>query len=744
MHIRMNIAAAFICMLFSGCAPQHSGNAFYVSLDGADTNPGTESKPFATLERARIAIRRMKIKPGLPAGGITVYVRGGIYPVDETFELNEDDAGTSESPIVWRSYPGEKVQFIGGEVITGFEPVSDPDALSRIDEAYHDDIYQCDLRAQGITDYGEMTPSGQSNPNKMNVMELFFMGERMRLGRYPDEGWLTIADVPQTGGEMIYEGLDRDTSAVPAGRHYGRFTYSGDRPLRWKNTDDIWMFGYWMWDWAYEYQKVARIDTEKREVYPEPPYHSYGYYPGQRFYFYNILEEVDSPGEWYLDRERGMLYFYPPRPLDQGEAFVSMLEGRFLELNDTSHITIRGIIFEGNRGSAIRVAGGTGNTIAGCVIRNVGNDGVTIDGGTENGVKSCDIAYTGGRGITISGGDRKTLIPGNNYAENNHIHHFSAVYRTYNSAVTLSGVGNRMSHNYIHDAPHMAVGFGGNDHVIEYNELSHIAEETGDVGAIYTGRNWTMRGHIIRYNYLHDITGPDDIGGKHFHDAMGVYLDDSFSSAHVYGNVFKRISRAVMIGGGRDNTVENNLFIDCGPSIHIDSRSQGWAHRYQKPGGSHRMYEKLDEINHDEPPYSTKYPKLASMLDENPHLAAGNVIARNVSYGRWWMNINDGLDFSVVRVENNVIADSLVVSWDKATPGNPRNRVEYVNSNPEIRDELEQYGNLFLAENPGISNEEGGFRLDEDSPALRMGFKQIPFDKVGLYIDEYRASLPER
>ncbi len=138
-------------------------------------------------------------------------------------------------------------------------------------------------------------------------------------------------------------------------------------------------------------------------------------------------------------------------------------------------------------------------------------------------------------------------------------------------------MGDRISHNLIAKVPHMAIGFKGNDHLIEYNEIDSACYESNDAGAIYTGRNWTMRGNVIRYNYLHDIAGFEGKG------CVGIYLDDAFSSAEITGNIFKNVTRAMMIGGGRDNKVVNNIFIGCTPSIHVDARGMGWMRNEHIP-----------------------------------------------------------------------------------------------------------------------------------------------------------------
>ena len=171
----------------------------------------------------------------------------------------------------------------------------------------------------------------------------------------------------------------------------------------------------------------------------------------------------------------------------------------------------------------------------------MGNWAVKVYGGTKHGVVGCDIYQTGQGGIHLEGGDRKTLTPAGHYADNNHIHHTARWDPVYQQAITLFGVGNRATHNLIDNVPHVAIGFTGNDQTIEYNEIHSAVFQSNDAGAIYTSppdETWSMRGHKIRYNYLHNIHGFEDKG------CMGVYLDDCFSSADISSNIFYDVATA--------------------------------------------------------------------------------------------------------------------------------------------------------------------------------------------------------
>ena len=206
------------------------------------------------------------------------------------------------------------------------------------------------------------------------------------------------------------------------GDKIGKFVYEGDRPQRWVGEPDIWLHGYWFWDWSDERQKVAEIDTGRRTISLVPPYHHYGYRKGQWYYAFNILAELDRPGEWYLDRETGILYFWPPAPIESGTAMVSVLP-TLVTMRATSHVTLRGLTLEAARGTAVTLAGGAHTRIAGCTIRNVGSWAVKITGGTDHRVVDCDIYETGDGGIAMDGGDRRTLAPARHAAEKEKLTH---------------------------------------------------------------------------------------------------------------------------------------------------------------------------------------------------------------------------------------------------------------------------------------------------------------------------------
>jgi Right handed beta helix region len=674
-----------LCGLILGTLWETQAVDLYVATNGSDSwsgafqNPNAEKTdgPFAGLERARDAIRKLRALGGLPQESVRVTVRGGLYPLEKAFQLTAEDSGMAEAPVIYRAFPGEEVRFLGGKVVRGFKPVIDPTILSRLDESARAKVVQADLRALGISEFGD--PGGGG-------LELFFADKPMRLSRWPNDGFARIVDVlgktpvDVRGTKGCVEGL---------------FTFDSDRPKRWADEKDPWVHGYWFWDWSDQRQRVKAIDLAQRTIEIAPPYHGYGYRKGQWYYAYNLLSEIDQPGEWYLDRDTGVLYFWPPDSLETGRAIVSVLPTLVL-MENTSHVTLRGFIFEAARSTALIISGGTGNRIIGCTIRNVGGSALSISGGSNHGIVGCDIYQCGAGGVSLSGGDRKMLTAASHYADNNHIHDYGRWQPMYSAGLNLSGVGLRATHNLIDNAPHQAISFGGNDHLIEFNEIHSVCYESNDAGAIYSGRDWTMRGTIIRHNYLHDISGFEGRG------CVGVYLDDMFCGTEIIGNVFYRVTRAAFIGGGRDCRIENNIFIDCRPAVHVDARALGWA-KYHADDWVKEGHEKgtLSGIQYQKPPYSVRYPGLMDILSEEPEAPKGNVITRNICVGGRWEEIES-------------------------------------NARPfiSIHDNL-------LNEDPHFVNAPNqDFRIKDDSPAYQFGFKQLPIERIGLYQDESRASWP--
>jgi hypothetical protein len=112
--------------------------------------------------------------------------------------------------------------------------------------------------------------------------------------------------------------------------------------------------------------------------------------------------------------------------------------------------------------------------------------------------------------------------------------------------------------NEIHHAPHCAIIFNGNNHVIERNHIYDVCREADDAAAIHVARSWTARGTVIRHYLFRKIAGYK----KGTHRVSGVYLNDGFSGTDVDGNIPPNVAQSLLFSGGRANTAENNIFIN--------------------------------------------------------------------------------------------------------------------------------------------------------------------------------------
>lgn len=646
------------------------------NTDTLELRVGLGKDAFPTLEAARDYLRQLRNSGPLDKP-TRVVVDTATFSLSHSFILSERDAGTAEAPVVYSADKTGPVRLIGGQPLAHFAPVDDSSTLARIPKEARGHVVQTDLGGLGIEDLGCLSPRGFSRPTAPAHMELFFDGQRMQLARWPSREWTHIERPAHAGND----GHGGELGALEAG-----FFFSNSHIDHWQSLEDVWMHGYWGWDWANSYEAIESRDPDSGLIRTRAPHGLYGFRSGARFYFLNALEALSQAGDFYVDRQNGLLYFWPPAPIDSAEVAVSVLHEPLLRIEGSRHIRFEGFCFEYGRGSGVHISDSESVVIADSTVRNVGNHGLVIEGGQRCEVVACDVYHCGDSGIVLSGGDRKTLQASRHRAADNHIHHMGEWSRSYQPGIRVIGVGQRIEHNLIHDGPHNGILLSGNEHIIEYNHIHHVCQESGDVGAFYMGRDWSECGNVLRYNFFHHTQG---IGMG----SMAVYLDDCASSTTIFGNIFYQCTRAVFIGGGRNNRVENNIFIECEPAIHLDGRGLDenpvwWSMVYET------MRERLESVDHLNPPYSTRYPDLRQL---NPYYAEGqgippegNLIVRNICCGPW-LNISWHADTAIVAVQNNMVdEDPLFVDAD------------------------------------GLD-----FQLRVDSPAYEMGFKKIPADKIG-------------
>jgi hypothetical protein len=704
----------------------------YVAADAAAGGDGSREHPYQTLTQTRDRIRSLR-KTGAVRSeeAITVHIDPGVYPLTASFALRAEDSGTAEAPVVYRAAEFGTARLQGGISLdpAWFQPVQDAAVLSRLNTAARDKIRVCDLSAQVAGAFPEFKTAFRGAPV---APWLYVDHQPMTLARWPnvtsgEAGWAKFSRAVDTG-------LPRADAAEPALRelHPGSFVFDDPRPARWNLAEGVWLLGYWTHDWSDEVIRIASYDKANKVISLAAP-HSYGINAGtwgaenRRFFAMNTLEELDAPDEWYLDRARKHLYFYPRKNLAGQEIVLATLTEPLVTVDGAKHVKMIGLNFEFGHADGIVARNTEHLEIAGCVVANLAGGAIVLNG-SANVVRSCDIENIGRGGIALDGGDRKSLNPAKNLAENNHIHHFGLFQRTYAPGIHANGCGQIARNNCIHDAPHNAVLYGGNEHRFERNEVYRVVMETGDAGAFYTGRDWTSQGNVLKNNYIHDLGRGD---AEHV-NTMGIYLDDCDCGDRLVGNVFYRAGRALMIGGGRDNPILNNLVVDCPIGLHMDARGMTWKQWNNPASSGWGLEEKAKRLDYTEPPWSTRYPRLAAIMNEEPRQPLGNTIRRNVFVNctkqvcSFDGNVRKLLD--KFEIDENVVVQTTEKGKEAGVrgftniAGTSDRPLDVKFRNPRARDSFSHLQAWIQQQLPS--------------------FEIIPMEQIGLYQDEYRHSLP--
>lgn len=667
----------------------------YVCLTGNDGGNGNIDNPFNSLEKARDYVRVHKSQSAIDHN-INVVIREGVYYFDDSFELSYRDSGSEKYPITYTAYPEEEVVFSGAKHVDMSKAVevTDRNILARLPEESRGKVLQVNLKEQGIIGLGNIAQLFYGSGREPDP-DLLWDGEIQTIARWPNDDYARA-------GTILYSGYSLFTTATrfrPRDDDPG-FIFKTDAPRAhlWPDAKDAWLYGLWMHNWAAD---TVRVKNVVNDLVFTKTSTSFGTTKGAWYYIFNLLEELDVPGEWYIDSDTDILYVYPPSPITADtEVMFTYLNKPMLNMQDANDIIIQNITLAAGKSNAIRITGGSRVKIAGCTIRNFNANAVIINNAHRTGVLSCDLYNLGATGISISSGDRNALEARGCYAVNNNIYNFARVERMYNPGVRISGgVGNYVAYNKIHGAPHSAIIFSGNDHIFEYNHIFDVLKEASDAGAIYCGRDFLGHGNIIRYNFIDDIIGAGMAGA-----AVGIYYDDMWSSTVSHGNIINNTEMPFMIGGGRHNTITNNIVMNKLPrserSLSLDSRGTGWYAQHMN-----WMYEALERVNYKNKVWQERYPDAMQIVNDDPQLPKYNVVRNNIVYNHSPMSVADNF----YRYSN--VSDNLVLEKD--------------------------------TDIGFVDEKNGNFTLREDSVVFRRlpEFEAIDFDRIGLYIDEYRKSL---
>ncbi|HUX59330.1 MAG TPA: right-handed parallel beta-helix repeat-containing protein [Bacteroidales bacterium] len=709
-----NLCIIILVLAMSSCT---SEKAFYVSPDGSDSQSGTSvSKPFATLQKARDAIRTLRMEGELKLP-VTVYLRGGTYELLEPFILKTEDCGTEACKITYRAYKNEKPIISGGkEVLVWTETdlngnkvlVSD---LSSLPEGY--------------------TPFEQ----------LWVNGHRAVQARTPNSGYLRIKFDESVITSMT-EGLQGSMESLP---------YLPEDEHNFEGIGDGVVVAFYKW--LEFHLPIDRIDRENDEII----------FAGktmrrvetnEAYYLEGGRAMLDNPGEWYLDHETDKLYYYPLEGESDVIAVIPFLNNVLRMVGDAAdgqwveYVQFKGLTFSHTTWKLSRDSGPSGlgqadiNGIEGavllrdtrnclfeeCEITAIGNYGIEIGlGCSNNKVLRCDIHDLGAGGFMIGPkirprGNRTNNAQAGNSTDdareelsvlenpydatsNNEIAdcHIYDGGRYFHCAVGIwigQSPDNQIHHNEIFDFYYSAIstgwtwGYGpalATGNIFEYNHIHHIGGYTNgdgsvlsDLGGIYTLGDQT--GTIIRNNIFHDI-----FAGKY--GGWAIYCDEGSRNILIENNLAYRCRHACFNQHyGKDNLVRNNIFAfaDAGPIMLARAES-------------HTSFILRNNIilSKGSPIYAGGYAyKVETPM---PFNADSNLV---------WSTAG-----KVIGAQNRFPSriyepDEPVMSWEEWIGlGNDQHTI--------IAD-------------PGFKDPDNGdFSLPENSPAIQIGFKPFPLNQAG-------------
>ena len=715
----------------------------FVATNGDDRNPGTKQRPLATLARAQELVRAMDKSQGT---GIAVRIRQGTYYLEKPLVFTPEDSGTERCPVRFEAFAGEKVTLSGG---TRLECRWTP---------YRDGIMMCHLP--------------EWKKARTPFTQLFVNGKRQIRARYPNydpanplvwgSGYISVAQVPEPWPTTQF--------------HFDPATFTSKK---WARPDlaVVQMFPVAYWgstqyqvkeiDWYSHLVKLGWGGFQINELEwgrtstgvgadkfyasddGQAPYKA-------RFYIENVFEELDSPGEWYLDGEKGILYYMPAEDVDLKTAKVEaavldqVVQFRGSQQDPVRHISVSGFRIAHTASTFLKLyeAPSRGDW----TIHRGGS--VFFEGAENCSVEKCFFDAVGGNGVFVNNYNRAIRIYGNKFTESgdsaiclvgfepaaqganhpvptenlisNNLIHDCGVFGKQIAGIFMSiALRNTISHNLIYNMPQAAItmndGWGGG-HLIELNEIHSTVRETSDHGPISSwgrGRYWCYEQNHGPWSHgsgYHEsdksfvFYNPEEDGyitemrNNYFHEEnrfeqvsllrqMGIDLDDGSSHFHIHHNLCVGLNITLSCGDYR--TIENNIF------VHPNNPVLFWG---------------AYEHNHD---------RFVRNIVVPPRAGANKTADACTVWipGRVGPFVEE-MDYNLFAVEAGSFSTAYTPRDGKLT-----------------RYSFEQwwtqgYDQHSVCADPiFVEPEKGDYRLKPESPALQLGFTNIDLTGVGLLPD---------
>ena len=585
--------------------PLAAAKEFTVSTSGSDRNPGTPQAPFASLARAQQAVRTGRRGGG---GRAVVRVREGTYYLDRPLVFSPEDSGSSADPVVYAACPGERVTISGGRPLEcRWRP-------------YKDGIWQCDLPA--------------ARRGGLRFTQLFVNGKRQALARFPNEdpsrpgqsGYIHPAGRVPDGMRDPHPGPNDDMAFSGSAPRGILFDPSSFTSKRWSRPEEAVIHIFQAWDWGNLQWRLKAIDYNTRAIwFGEGGFQMGAKYDSDparvdgesRFYVEGVFEELDAPGEWYLDVRQGVLFFKPGPGVDLSKVLIEVpVLDQVIRFDGSQDAPVRGIVIDGfriahtastflepydvpslgdwavHRGGSVLFDGACDCAVRNCWFDAVGGNAVFVNNYNRNvTVSGCKFTGTGESAVCLVGtlgltnGTRRSF-PYECTVSNNLVHD-CGVFGKQVAGVYISRAKRiTAAHNTIYNMPRAGICIGDGTwggHVIEYNHIHETVRETGDHGPFNAwGRErfWSLtqshspysRGRSLEAGDVRiDAMEPVVVRNNFFEErsGWGLDMDDGASNYEIYNNISKGVSMKLREGAYR--TVFNNIWVDStvAPCFHV-------------------------------------------------------------------------------------------------------------------------------------------------------------------------------
>lgn len=686
---------------------------YYVAANGNDHAQGSLDDPFLTISRAQKEVRE-QLKNGI-SQDLAVYIRGGLYELDYTLSFDERDSGRDGCPIHYSSFPGEKAVIVGGRKLTGWTPHKGSIWCTRLD--------------------GSLS---------LPFHTLYADGKRVHQARLPAAGYFeTEMSHDQHDEKTNRQGIRYHPDHLPV--HYD---YSGTQVFVWPGEGE--------WNWFSETKPVASINKADQQLLFENPA-TWPIGAGSRYYIQGSLDFLQAPGQFHLDSASNMLYYFIPDGVtDPNEqTILAPTVQRLLEINGKSagepvqNLCFSGLTFSctdffreyrmmddnveqaEHREGLVYINHAEHIQISACKLTQAGSCGIYLDRYSKNiTLDGNDIRHFGYIGISLNG-----FAPGTGPFTSPDASFTNGYHTITNNRIEAGGelVGhgcgillyqsghNNITNNLIANMPRYGISMKGLRHkampaelyglpvtwenhweflhsknnYIAYNDISRVMTDSQDGGLIEA---WGAgRGNILHSNYLHD-------SGIHFSFGFGIYLDDAADDFTVTNNVISSLYSTgqgklwmLIFSKGIGNRIKNNLLVSNPDAISAI--------------GSQEM-----------------------AGEENKLIDIACNIVYNSGYLYYFVNYSD---------ERFAAADRNLY-WNNGKPceiagclplfSNQKDalgREEYAWEQWRTLAQGKYDGETVIGEPHFMLPEEADYRLRSGSPAYRLGWTDIEFEKIG-------------